>query len=149
MNVAPNFSSILDESPTEVKAPPLIPVGTYLARVGQYTTVTNPPNNMQPYIEFPFTIIAAGEDVDPDALDEIGDVRGKVLKRKYWITDDAAVFFDQLHQDCGIDLNEDKSSRRMRNDMIINAEVNIVVTHGQNQAGTRTFANVQRTLPVE
>lgn len=148
MNDKPNFTSILDESPTEVKAPPLLPTGTYLARVGMYTVVEKPTSDGKPYVEFPFTVIAAGEDVDAEALAEAGGIKGQVLKRKYWVTDDAAVFFDQLHSDCGLDLT-DKISRRQRNDMIVNSEVLIVVTHGQNQAGTRTFANVQRTLPAE
>jgi hypothetical protein len=148
MNQAPNFASILDEAPTEVKAPPLIPVGTYTARVGQYTHVANPPGDMKPYIEFPFMLIAPGDDVDEEALAEIGGISGKVIKRKYWVTEDAAVFFDQLHSDCGIDLSE-PVSRRQRNDMIINAEVTVVVSHGQNKAGTRTFANIDRTLPAD
>lgn len=147
-DATPNFASILDESPTEVKAPPLLPVGTYLARVGQGETVENPPNGMKPYIDVPFTILDSGSDVDEEALTEAGGVHGQVLKRKYWATSDAAVFMDQLHQDCGIDLSE-PISRRMRFEQIINAEVLVVVTHGQNKAGTRTFANVERTLPVD
>lgn len=146
-DLAPNFSSLLDESPTEIKAPPLVPVGTYLAIVGQYTIVGNPPNNLQPYMEVPFRIVAAGDDVSEDDLADI-DVINKVLKRKYWLTEDAAGFIDQLHADAGVDLTK-PISRRQRNDMIINSEVMIVVSHSQNKAGTRTFANVDRTLPAD
>lgn len=142
---APQFASTLDEAPTEVKSFPLIPVGTYLCRVGQWENN----DKEEGYIEVPFTLLQALEDVDPEELEAIGGLDGEqVIKRRYFTSEKAAFFIDQLHQDCGIDLSQ-PLTRRARMDMIINAEVLGVVTHGSSKKNPgRVYANIDRTLPV-
>jgi hypothetical protein len=141
---APIFASTLDEMPTEVKAWPLLPEGTYLARVGQWEDHTA---EESPYVEIPFSIISPMEDIDLSEIEAVGGLEDMVVNRRYFTSPKAVRFLDQLHQDCGVDLSQ-PNTRRARNDMIINAEVLVVITHGQNKAGTRTYANVDRTLPV-
>jgi hypothetical protein len=147
MSTTPHFASILDEAPTEVVFPPPLPVGTYLCTVGQHAeTPKSKAGNTG--IKFPLRPIAAMEDVDEEALNEIGGLEGKSLSITFWLTPDSITFLDQFHRDCGIDLSE-PVSRRVRNQEVVNSQVLAVVTHRMSDDNTREFAEVKRTARVE
>jgi len=143
----PNFSSILDESPDEVSAPVPLPQGTYLCIVGMGTYGKSPKKGTD-FVEFPLRPILAEDDVDKDELNEAGGLEGKVIKAIFYITPDAVFLLDHFHAHCGIDLTED-SSRKVRNDEVMNAEVRAFVKHEPSQDGTRIFARFNRSLPAE
>jgi hypothetical protein len=152
MNVSqtPNFSSILDEAPTEVNRPKPPPEGTYLCIVGQWEQGKSAKKGT-PFVKFPLRVIAADEDVDPDALAEMGGFEGRVLPITFYTTEDAVYRLDEFHQHCGVDLT-DPASRRMRNDLIINAQVYAYVKHRQadpNDPNSTIFAEIARTAPAE
>lgn len=144
---APLFASILDEAPTEVTFPPPLPVGTYLCIVGQPEDVTSS-QKKTPGIKFPLRPIAALEDVDDEALQELGGLEGKNLSTTFWITEESKSFLDEFHQNCGLDLS-DPMSRRMRNQEVVNQQVLAVVTHRMNEDNTRAFAEVKRTARAD
>jgi hypothetical protein len=147
MAQAPLFASILDEAPTEVVFPPPLPAGTYLCIVGQPQD-TPPSKAGNAGIKFPLRPIAALDDVDDAALQEIGGLDGKNLSTTFWITPDSITFLDQFHENCGLDLS-DRMSRKMRNQEVVNAQVLAVVTHRMNEDNTRAFAEVKRTARAE
>lgn len=144
---APLFASILDESPTEVVFPPPLPVGTYLCVVGQ-PEPTPKSKAGNDGIKFPLRPIAALDDVDQEALAEIGGLEGKMLNTTFWITPDSITFLDQFHENCGLDLG-DRMSRKMRNQEIVNSQVLASVTHRENEDHTRTYAEVKRTARAD
>lgn len=146
MNDTPNFQSILDEAPTEVLVPPPMPVGTYLCIVSGYEYGESN-QKKTPFVQFQLRPVAASEDVDEEELAEIGGLDGKTLRTTYYLTEDAAYRLDEFHEHCGVNLSE-AAKRSSRNDMVINAEVMAVVKHGQSKDGSRTFAEVARTLPA-
>lgn len=137
------FSSILDESPTEVVRPKPLPVGTYKFRVGNYEKVVAKTGT--PGLKFEFTPVDYAEDVDLDALEEAGGLEGKSLLNSFWITEASAYRLDEFHQACGIDLAK-ANKRSLRNDAVFNAEVLGVIKHTIN--GDQTYANIDRFLPV-
>lgn len=145
---SPNFASILDESPTEVKVPPPLPAGSYICVVQGLPEYGKSENTGTEFWQYTFRPISALEDVDQDELNEVGGFEGKTVKNKYWLTPDAIFMVDQLHQHCGIDM-ADGLSRRSRNEEIVNAQVMVVVKHGASKDGQRMFANVARTAPAE
>lgn len=143
----PLFASILDDSPTEVVFPPPLPVGTYLCVVGQpESTPKSKAGNDG--IKFPLRPIAALDDVDAEALAELGGLDGKMLNTTFWVTPDSITFLDQFHENCGLDLS-DKLSRKMRNQEVVNQQVLAVVSHRFNEDQTRAFAEVKRTARVD
>lgn len=148
MSDAPNFASILDESPTEVNAPQPVPQGTYLFRVRNWEEgrVSKAGNKS---IDFNLIYLAAGDDVDEEELAEVGGLEGKTGKVTFWLTEDAVYRLDEFHTNCGLDIANDGLSRRQRNDECINAEVMGFVKHSTSQDGKRIFANVDRTFAVE
>lgn len=147
MATAPNFASILDESPTEVSAPQPAPQGTYVFVVGnpRYDKSTKKGTD---FVEFPVRAVAAESDVDEAELEEAGGLDGINLRATFYLTEDAVYRLDEFHSHCGIDL-EDGTSRRSRNDAVVNAEVRGFVKHEPSQDGTRIFARFNRSLPME
>lgn len=148
---APNFASILDDSPTEVSRPKPLPAGTYLCRVIGTPRYDKSSKKQTPFVEFTLKLMAAEEDVDEDELAEVlGDsaLGDRVMTNTYYLTEDAVYRLDEFHQHCGLDL-ENEESRRQRNEEVINAEVRVVVAHEASQDGQQVFARIRRTLPTE
>jgi hypothetical protein len=147
MATAPNFASILDESPTEVSAPQPAPQGTYVFVVGnpRYDKSTVKGTD---FVDFPVRAIAAESDVDEAELEEAGGLDAINLRAIFYLTEDAVYRLDEFHSHCGIDL-EDGASRRSRNDAVVNAEVRGFVKHEPSKDGTRIFARFNRSLPME
>ena len=145
---SPNFSSILDESPTEVSAPIPLPQGTYVCVVQGSPVYDKSTKKGTPYVEFTLRPIAADSDVDEDELAESGGLENRSLRATFYLTEDAIYRLDEFHAHCGIDL-EDGDSRRARNDAIINAEVRAFVKHETSADGSRIFARFNRSLPAE
>lgn len=144
----PNFSSILDESPTEVAAPQPMPQGTYVCVV-QGVTYDKTTKKGTDYAEFTLRPIAAEADVDEEELEATGGLDGKTLRATFYLTEDAIYRLDEFHTHCGLDIQNDGLSRRARNDEVINSEVRAFVKHETSQDGTRIFARFNRSLPME
>jgi hypothetical protein len=147
---APNFSTLLDDSPDHVERPKPLPQGTYTFVVGAWT-VGKSSKKGTPFVEFAMRPIAAGEDVDEDALNEMGGFDGKNMRVTFYTTEDAIYRLDEFHEHCGEDI-DGTTSRRQRNDNVVNAQVQGYVTHrqaDQNDPNSAVFAEIRRTLPVD
>lgn len=144
---APLFASILDESPTEVIYPTPLPVGTYLCVVGAREEGESSQKHT-PFWKYPLRPIAALEDVDDTALQEVGGLEGKLLSTTFYLTPDAISMFDEFFSNCGGDF-EDGLSRKARSLELQNSQVLAVVSHRMNEDKTRTFAEVRRTAKAD
>lgn len=137
----PNFASILDDSPTEVKAPPPMPVGTYLCTIVGSAEYGKAPQTGTDFAKFVLKPIQAADDVNEEELSEIGGFDGKTLRATFWLTPDAVFMLDQFHEACGIDL-DDGASRRTRNDAVVNRQVYAKVKHTASRDGKRIMAEI-------
>lgn len=151
----PNFASIMDDSPDHVEAPKARPVGPYIFTVGNPVRGKSRKKGT-PFTEFPLRCIAAEDGVDPDALEAAGGIEGFKTKITFYETEESIYRLDQFHEHCGIDLSSDNNSRRMRNDMVVNATVLGVVEHeypldadGNPDLTKEPFVRVNRTAPAE
>lgn len=144
----PNFSSILDESPSEVSAPLPLPQGTYVCVIQGSPRYDKSSKKGTDFVEFNLRPIAAESDVDESELDESGGLEGRLLRATFYLTEDSIYRLDEFHSHCGIDL-EDGQSRRQRNDAVVNTEVRAFVKHETSQDGSRIFARFNRSLPVD
>ena len=154
-STAPNFASILDDSPDHVDQPKARPEGPYIFTVGS-ATYGKSKQKGTPFVEFPLRAIAAEDGVDPDALEEAGGIEGFKTKVTFYLTEDSVFRLDLFHEHCGIDLSTDKSSRRQRNDTVLNAQVLGIVEHeypkdevGNADTTKEPFVRVNRTAPAE
>jgi hypothetical protein len=148
MAQAPNFSSILDESPTEVAAPQPMPQGTYVCVV-QGVTYDKTTKKGTDYVEFTLRPVSAEADVDEEEVAGFGDFDSKTLRATFYLTEDAIYRLDEFHTHCGLDIENDGLSRRARNDECINVEVRVFVKHETSQDGSRIFARFNRSLPAK
>jgi hypothetical protein len=154
-NDAPNFASILDETPDHVEAPKARPVGPYVFVVGA-PAMGKSRKKGTPYIEFPLRALAAEDGVDPDALEEAGGVEGFKTRITFYLTEDSVYRLDQFHEHCGIDLKSDNTSRKTRNDSVVNATVIGIVEHeypldattGEPDLTKEPYVRINRTAPA-
>lgn len=145
---SPNFSSILDESTTEVNRPKPLPAGTYTCVVQGQPKYDKSSKKGTPYVEFTLKPIAAHEDVDEEALAEMGGLTNKTIRATFYTTEDAIYRLDEFHEHCGVDLSQDVS-RRMLNDEVVNAQVCAVIRHETSDDGTQIYGKLARTAPAE
>lgn len=148
MNDKPNFSSILDEQPTEVDRPKPLPAGTYLCVVAGAPEYGKSSKKGTDFAQFTLKPMSAEDDVDEDELDEAGGLENKTLRTTFYLTEDAVYRLDEFHEHCGIDISKPQS-RKTRNDEVINAHVRAVVKHRSSEDGSRIFAEVARTLSAD
>lgn len=147
-STAPNFQSILNESPTEVTRPPMIPVGTYLCVVGDWEAGQSS-QKKTPFIKFNLKPVSPMDDVDPDAIKEIGGLEGKRLSITFYVTEDAVFMLDAFHENCGVDM-DDGSTRAARNDEVRNAQILAIVEHEIDRNNPeRTYVRVNRTAKAD
>lgn len=146
----PQFSSLLDEEPTEVNRPKPLPVGSYVCTVGmpRYDKSTKKKTD---FVEFPLQLVATYDDVDAEALTEA--LNGKPITEKsmrvtYYLTEDAVYRLDEFHEHCGINITE-PGKRKARNEDCVNRQVGIMVKHTSSDDGESIYANVAKTFPVD
>jgi hypothetical protein len=152
----PNFTSILDEAPTEVNRPKSLPTGTYTFVVGKWEEGKSSKKGT-PFVKFDMLPIAADEDVDKDELSEaltgadgtVNELKSKRMSITFYTTSDAVYRLDEFHEHCGVDL-EEPVSRKMRNDEVMNAQVRGYVAPRQQQdPDAPAYSEIKRTLPAD
>lgn len=88
-----NFADALNTRSSEIERPPLIPVGTYLARVKAIPTMDSVGDNKWDVLDFQLLLQNAGEDVDQDDLTQYGGLGPQsVVRHRFMFNkeDDAA-----------------------------------------------------------
>ena len=149
---APNFSSILDESPTEIARPQPAPVGSYLCTIIGQPRMGESAKKKTPFVEFDLKPIQALDDVDPEELsaylDRIGDLGSKSFKYTIYTTEANVYRLDELHVAAGCDMT-DGATRKQRNDMIINSQVVIYYKHRPSERGDMMFGEISSVSSAE
>lgn len=145
---APNFSSILDEAPSEVDRPKPLPVGTYTTIVQGLPRFDKSTKKQTEYVEFTHKILAAGDDVDQEELAAMGGIKDKTMKNTYYLTEASKWRLDEFLVNCGIDL-DGESSRREMIEQTPGKQVGIYVTHQASNDGTAVYAQIGKTVGVE
>ena len=69
-----DFTQMLDTNTDTIEKPPVQPQGGYIWSVSKVPTQSTTKSGEWFIVEFPVQAVAAEEDVDPDELEEFGDV---------------------------------------------------------------------------
>lgn len=138
----PSFGAILDKPSVEVERPKPLPAGTYLCVVAGMPRYDKSSKKGTEFAEFTCKVLQAGEDVDQDALEEMGGIADKVIKNTYYITPDALFMLKEFLINCGIEEGE-KTLRQMI-DEVPGCQVLITVKHRAGDNG-RVFMEVAGT----
>jgi hypothetical protein len=108
-------------------------------------------------VKFAMRPIAAGDDVDEDELKEAltsadgteNSLDSKMMSVTFYTTPDAIYRLDEFHEHCGVDL-EEPIKRKMRNDEVVNTQVNGYVAPRQSDnPDAPAYSEIKRTLPAD
>lgn len=146
------FTSILDLPPTKVERPKPLPQGTYVTVIVGMPRYDKSAKKQTSFIEFQHRMVAAGEDVDKDALDDaLGDraLTDVVMKNTLYDTPLAGWRIKEFLQHCGFDIDDDSTSMREMVEQTAGKTVGVYLTHVPTQDGQGVFARIDRTVTVE
>lgn len=154
---APDFSEILDRAPSEIEKPKPLPVGTYSTVLQGVPREDKSTKKQTKYVEFSHKILAAGEDVDEDALKEaltapdgsVKDLREVVLFNTFYLTENAAWRLKDFLKDCGYDVDSEEMSMREMVEQSSGRQVNVYLKHEPSQDGQSMFAKIGGTSSAE
>lgn len=144
----PNFGALLDKPSSDIERPKPLPQGTYQFAINGMYKLDKTTKKQTEYVEFTCNVIGAAEDVDEEALKEMGGFQGKSMRQTFYITEDALWRLKKfLTDDLGIE-EGDKSLRQML-DETPGCQFLGTVKHEASQDGESVYANIGSTAPVE
>lgn len=85
--MAIDFSKILGKQATAIEKPKPKPEGTYVCNNPKLPDFKGVGKNETPCAEFNLVILAPGEDVSADAIATYGEVRGKTIRHRMFLTE--------------------------------------------------------------
>lgn len=144
---APNFASILDKPMNTIERPRPLPPGTYLCVVAGQPVFGESKEKKTPYAEFTYNVVQPQDDVDADALEAYGDVKGKTVRDTYYLTENSLYRIKDMLTNCGIDVDGMKLSAAISESP--NCQLLVSIKHVPSQDGTTVYANVAGTAPAE
>jgi hypothetical protein len=144
----PNFSAILDQPASDAERPKPIPVGTYVCLVSGLPRHDKSSKKQTPFVEFTLKILQAQDDVDKEALEEMGGVRDKTIRATYYLTEDAKwrlrkFLEEDLQIECG-----DKTFSQMI-DEAPGQQCLAFVKHQASDDGQSVYAQLASTAPID
>lgn len=148
MSMQESFASILSKPSNEVERPKPLPIGTYTCVVHGLPSYDKSSKKQTPYVEFNLNIIAAGDDVDQEALAEMGGIEGKSLRATYYLTDTALWRLKEFLEHCNLDV-EGGATLQALIDQTAGCQVLATVKHESSEDGKSVFSKLGGTAAVE
>src|SRR5229473_8005714 len=145
-----NFQDILNRPTEEIKPPVTLPMGSYHTIVMGLPEQGESSKKKTPFLKFTHKIIAALDDVDPDAITEFevdGEtIAGQEIENTLYVTDKSANMLKEFLINCGVDLTGRSMAEGL--DDVPNAEVIINIKHEASDDGKRVYSKVGSTARV-
>jgi len=139
-----NFSDVLNKKLDNVEKPKPLPIGTYFAVINGAPEIKPRGQNNTLAAEFKFKILQADEDVDAEALAEMGGIKDRELRFTLWLTEDALWRAKQFVENCGVDDTGMSVSQALQACVGMSAKVK--VKHVPSQDGQELYANIDKVL---
>lgn len=145
-----NFTDILDRKSSEIERPKPLPVGTYLWLIDGQPKFDKSQKQQTPYVEFTCRCLQPMDDVDPQALADMGGHAGKTQRLTFYLTEDA--MFRLTNKDGNgflehLGLTGDESVRE-KISMAPGRQFLGTVRHRSSQDGAQVFAEISSTAAV-
>lgn len=145
--MAVDFSKILASQSETIEKPKALPVGTYLCSNLKLPEFKGLGKEETPAAVFTYTVLIPQEDVDPDALKEFGEVKGKTLRHTLFMTE-ASLFRTKEAILAGFNIEEEGKTLGQIFNETINKQILVTVKHTPNQQGTDMFAEAEKIAAV-
>lgn len=150
---AGKFSSILDRPSGEIKRPPPMPTGTYVWVVKGLPRLDKSTQKQTDFAEFTVAPTAPLDDVDLEALQEVGGLAGKQTTLTFYITEKSAYRLTEfIVDDLKIDNDDGKGGTvptRALLDQTPNASFLGHVKHTPSRDGKGVYWEIDQTAPLE
>jgi len=144
--MAVDFSKILQKQATEIEKPKPLPIGTYLTVNQKLPEFKGVGKNDTPCAEFGLVIVAPVE-VDQDALAAYGEVKGKNIRHRMFLTEGTEYRTkEELVNAFGLD-EAGKNLGQLFNETI-NKQVLVTIKHRPSDDGTEIFHEVEALAAV-
>lgn len=145
--MAVDFSKILQKQANEIEKPKPLPIGSYVAVNQKLPDFKGVGKNETPAAEFALVVIAPMDDVDPEHLAAYGDVKGKSVRHRMFLTEGTEYRTkEELVNAFGIE-EAGKNLGQMFNETI-NKQVIVKIRHRPNDDGTDIYAEVESLAAV-
>lgn len=141
------FGSILDTPSRDIEQPKPLPPGSYIASVQGLPRYDVTTNTGTEFAEFTLNLLEALGDVDEEALDEAGGLKGKTMRLTMWLTDKSAFRFKQFLNHCGA--GDDDMTLRERIDETPGKQLVVNLRMGKPNANGTSYLEIASTAPVE
>lgn len=141
------FQSILDKPSNEIERPKPLPAGSYVCVIQGMPKFDKSSKKGTPYVEFTLKPIQAGDDVDAEALQEMGGLGEKTLRGTFYITEDAAWRLTDFLDHAGA--GDESMTPRQRIDETPGKQVIANIRHKASADGSSVYAELGNTAPVE
>lgn len=145
--MAVDFSKILQKQATEIEKPKPLPIGSYVAVNQKLPDFKGVGKNETPAAEFALVVLAPMDDVDPEHLAAYGDVKGKSVRHRMFLTEGTEYRTkEELVNAFGIE-EAGKNLGQMFNETV-NKQVIVKIRHRPNDDGTDIYAEVESLAAV-
>ncbi len=147
---APNrtFSSVLDTPAGDIERPKPLPVGSYVCVVQGQPRIDKSTKKQTEFVEYTLKLLEALDDVDDEALKDIGGIKDKTTRITFYLTENSIFRLKEFLEHCGIEM-EDKGSLRQYIGEATGQQVVAHIVHEASQDGDAVYARVKNTTPVE
>lgn len=134
-----NLADILNRPFQGYEAPKALPVGTYLAVVTALPE-SKTSRNMNKFLSYKLKVLAAQEDVDPDDLENFGEVGGKTVIADFYYETDFGFsrltsFLAACNAETGVSIEEATQS-------VVGSQLLVHMKHEPNQNGDGVRATI-------
>lgn len=143
----PTFGSILDTPSGEIERPKPLPTGGYVTAIQGQPRFDKSTKKGTEFVEFTLKVLEALEDVDEEALKEVGGIKDKTIKATYYLTEGAIWRLKDFLDHCGA--GDDEESLRQRIDDTPGKQVIAYIRHEASEDGSSVFARLRSTASVE
>lgn len=145
-----SFSPILSMKSSEAKAPPPMPVGTYIWVTKGLPRFDKSTKKGTPFAEFTVSCLGALDDVDQEALQQVGGTKDKVKTITFYLTEKSSFMLkDFLVDDLQLDDEDGEKTLEQLIDESPGHQFLGHIKHEPSQDGKRVFDNIDATAPLE
>ncbi len=145
--MAVDFSKILQKQAEEIEKPKPMPIGSYICTNPKLPDFKGVGKNETPCAEFGLVVIAPSDDVDPEDLRAYGDIKGKTIRHRMFLTEGTEYRTkEELVNAFGVE-EAGKNLGQMFNETI-NKQVLVTVKHRPSEDGTDIFMEVEKLSAV-
>jgi hypothetical protein len=144
-----DFQDILNKPVGDIERPKPYPVGSYIALVEGLPKFEKVGENQTACADFTLRFISANEDVDKLALMEAGQINGKTIRHRVFLTEDSVWRAKKfLVDDLGIDDEGGKKTLTQLMNEAPGRQVMITVRHRPAKDGSVVYSEISQTAKV-